>query len=71
MGSLVILDKEDLCEAFLEKVSNKFYGGWIDMKWLKTNLKDLLLNASDVVKEQYARAFILRLIRGILMPDKC
>ncbi|KAH1040271.1 hypothetical protein J1N35_042014 [Gossypium stocksii] len=28
------------------------------------------MNAPDVVKEQYARAIILRLIEGILIPNK-
>ncbi|MBA0812702.1 hypothetical protein Gohar_026644, partial [Gossypium harknessii] len=34
-GSAVVPSKEDLCEAFLGKVSNKFQGDQIDMKWLK------------------------------------
>ncbi|MBA0573679.1 hypothetical protein Golob_000941 [Gossypium lobatum] len=40
------------------------------MKWLETNFKELPLNAPNLVKEQYARAFILGLIGGILMLDK-
>ncbi|KAH1130423.1 hypothetical protein J1N35_001801 [Gossypium stocksii] len=52
-GSVVIPDKEDLCEAFLGKMSDKFQGGQKDMKWLETNFRDLPLNALDVVKEQY------------------
>ncbi|KAK5793039.1 hypothetical protein PVK06_034174 [Gossypium arboreum] len=54
MGSTIVPSKEGLCKAFLEKVPNKFYGGWIDMKWLKTNFKNLLKDASDIVKEKYA-----------------
>ncbi|MBA0753228.1 hypothetical protein Gogos_020070 [Gossypium gossypioides] len=34
------------------------------MKWLKINLKELPPNAIDVVKEQSARAFILRWNHG-------
>ncbi|PPS11241.1 hypothetical protein GOBAR_AA09403 [Gossypium barbadense] len=45
MGSTIVPGKESLCKAFLEKVPNKFYGGWIDMKWLKTNFKNLLKDA--------------------------
>ncbi|KAG8474236.1 hypothetical protein CXB51_033830 [Gossypium anomalum] len=70
IGSATIPDKEDLCEAFLGKVPNKFQDGWIDMKWLENNFKELPPNATDIVKEQYAQGFILRLIEGILMLDK-
>ncbi|KAH1096640.1 hypothetical protein J1N35_013561 [Gossypium stocksii] len=60
----------DICKAFLGKVRNKFQGDRIEIKWLETNFKEFPTNATDIVKEQYARAFILRLIRGIVMPDK-
>ncbi|MBA0787162.1 hypothetical protein Gotri_026246 [Gossypium trilobum] len=69
MGLVVVPGKEDLCETFLGKVSNKFYGGRIDMKWLETNFKYLPKDVSNVVKEQYVQAFILRLAEGIPMPD--
>ncbi|KAH1097192.1 hypothetical protein J1N35_014113 [Gossypium stocksii] len=58
---VVIPGKEDLCEVFLGNVSNKFQGAPIEMKWLETNFKKLPPNTIDVVKEQYARAFILRM----------
>ncbi|XP_016679204.1 protein MAIN-LIKE 2-like [Gossypium hirsutum] len=70
MDGSVVPNKEDLCEALLGKVPNKFQGGWIDMKWLETNFKDLSLNVPNNCKEQYTRAFILRLIGDILMSDK-
>ncbi|KAK5819758.1 hypothetical protein PVK06_024781 [Gossypium arboreum] len=66
MGLVVVPNKEDL----LRKVSNKIYDGWIDMKWLKTNFKEFPTDTPNIVKEQYALAFILRLIGGILIPDK-
>ncbi|KAH1090358.1 hypothetical protein J1N35_017615 [Gossypium stocksii] len=66
-GSTIVLNKEDLCEVFLGKVSNKFYSDQINMKWLETNFKDLPKDAPNVIKEQYALTFILRLIEGILM----
>ncbi|KAK5842479.1 hypothetical protein PVK06_004843 [Gossypium arboreum] len=40
------------------------------MNWSETNFKELPPNATNIVKEQYAQAFILRLMGGILMPDK-
>ncbi|KAH1047633.1 hypothetical protein J1N35_038417 [Gossypium stocksii] len=50
-GSVVIPGKEDLCVTFLGKVSNKFQGGQIEMKWLETNFKKLPSSVTDVVKE--------------------
>ncbi|XP_012458237.1 protein MAIN-LIKE 2-like [Gossypium raimondii] len=70
MDGSVVPNKEDLCDALLGKVPNKFQGGRIDMKWLETNFKDLPLNVPNDGKEQYTRAFILRLIGDILMSDK-
>ncbi|MBA0776539.1 hypothetical protein Gotri_011522, partial [Gossypium trilobum] len=70
IGLVVVLGKKDFCEEFLGKVLNKFQGGRIAMKWLETNFKELPPNTPNIVKEQYARAFILRLIGGILMLDK-
>ncbi|KAK5804029.1 hypothetical protein PVK06_031678 [Gossypium arboreum] len=68
--STVVRSKEDLCKTFLGKVSNKFYSHRINMKLLETNFKDLPKDAPNVIKEQNTRSFILRLIGGILMPNK-
>ncbi|MBA0751892.1 hypothetical protein Gogos_000784 [Gossypium gossypioides] len=54
IGSVVVPSKKDLCEAFLGKVLRKFQGGQINMKWLEDNFKDLPLEATDVVKGQFA-----------------
>ncbi|KAK5843132.1 hypothetical protein PVK06_005572 [Gossypium arboreum] len=51
---VVVPDKEDLCEAFLRKVSNKFPSGQIGMRWLENNFKELPNYTPDFVKEQYA-----------------
>ncbi|MFQ6671302.1 hypothetical protein Gotur_035895 [Gossypium turneri] len=40
------------------------------MKWLEDNFQTIEASASDVEKEQFAGAFILRLIGGLLMLDK-
>ncbi|MBA0660615.1 hypothetical protein Goklo_012603, partial [Gossypium klotzschianum] len=61
---VVVLGKKDFCEEFLGKVLNKFQGGQIAMKWLETNFKELPPNTPNIVKEQYARAFILRWNHG-------
>ncbi|MBA0816196.1 hypothetical protein Gohar_000887, partial [Gossypium harknessii] len=68
-GCAIISSKKDLCATFLGKVQ-KFEGGRILMNWLETNLKELLRNPTDVIRVQYVRAFILRLIGGILVLDK-
>ncbi|MBA0571896.1 hypothetical protein Golob_002265 [Gossypium lobatum] len=67
-GLEVIPGKDDTCEEFLGKVLKKFYRDRIGIKWLETNFKYLPKDAPDIVKEQYAQAFILKLIEGILMP---
>ncbi|KAK5819398.1 hypothetical protein PVK06_024396 [Gossypium arboreum] len=69
-GAAIILGKEDLCATLLGKVPNKFDGGWISMNWLVKKFDKLSVDAIEVVKEQYTRAFILLLIGGILMPNK-
>ncbi|MBA0753029.1 hypothetical protein Gogos_022138, partial [Gossypium gossypioides] len=48
-GSTIVSGKEDFYEAFLGKVSNKFYSGHIDIKWLETNFRYLPKDVPDVV----------------------
>ncbi|MBA0751905.1 hypothetical protein Gogos_000793 [Gossypium gossypioides] len=48
---MVVPGKEDLCKAFLGKVSRKFQGDQIDMKWLEDNFKDLPKDSTNVEKE--------------------
>ncbi|KAK5812235.1 hypothetical protein PVK06_027656 [Gossypium arboreum] len=67
MGSTIVPGKKGLCATFLGKVSNKFEGGRISMNLLETNFKELPWNSNGIVKEQYAQAFILRLIGSILI----
>ncbi|KAL4378272.1 hypothetical protein GQ457_02G033310 [Hibiscus cannabinus] len=42
----------------------------VNITWLDQNFSNLPTNASTVIKEQFAPAHILRVIGGILMPDK-
>ncbi|MBA0549879.1 hypothetical protein Golob_020880, partial [Gossypium lobatum] len=69
-GPVLSADWSATCEQLLGKVPNKFKGSRIEMKWLEDNFKTIEASASDVEKEQFARAFILKLIGGLLMPDK-
>jgi len=45
-------------------------GNSIRVSWLNTTFQQLPPNANNDVIAQYARAYILTLIRSILMPDK-
>lgn len=49
---------------------DKFSGSRIEMKWLKDNFSHLDNSSSVVELQQLARTFILRLIDGLLMPNK-
>ncbi|MBA0734117.1 hypothetical protein Gogos_018062, partial [Gossypium gossypioides] len=40
------------------------------MRWLEDNFQTIETSTSDIEKEQFTRAFILRLIGGLLMLDK-
>ncbi|MBA0735527.1 hypothetical protein Gogos_019368, partial [Gossypium gossypioides] len=50
-GAVVVPGKEDLCEAFLRNVPNKFQHDQIEMKWLENNSKDLPEDATNIEKE--------------------
>ncbi|XP_017644631.1 serine/threonine-protein phosphatase 7 long form homolog [Gossypium arboreum] len=69
-GSMIVPSKVGLCESLLGKVPDKFKSGRISINWLKDNFDELPENRTEEVIEQYARAYIMRLIGGILMSDK-
>ncbi|KAH1073010.1 hypothetical protein J1N35_025338 [Gossypium stocksii] len=63
-------EESGLCMGMLGKVSNCFEGGRISVNWLETNFNKLPDDATEKVIQQCAQAFIMKLIRGILMPNK-
>ncbi|XP_019450703.1 PREDICTED: serine/threonine-protein phosphatase 7 long form homolog [Lupinus angustifolius] len=65
------MDWEDLCMQLLGAVpaGNELMGQRVKLTWLEMTFCDLPDNVDDVIIEQHARAFILRMIRGFLMPD--
>ncbi|KAH1046401.1 hypothetical protein J1N35_037185 [Gossypium stocksii] len=72
-GSAIVPSKVGLCQSLLGKVSDKFEGSRILMNWLKDNFNEFLEDLEYQMKEaitQYAQAYIMRLIGGILMPNK-
>ncbi|MED6178966.1 hypothetical protein PIB30_112524, partial [Stylosanthes scabra] len=42
----------------------------IKLRWLRTRLQEMPLDAASDVLVQYARCYILYLLGGVLMPDK-
>ncbi|MBA0765725.1 hypothetical protein Gotri_014879, partial [Gossypium trilobum] len=70
MGLVISAEWSATCEQLLGKVSNKFRGSRIEMRWLKENFQTIEASTSDIEKEKFTREFILRLIRGLLMLNK-
>ncbi|KAH1039932.1 hypothetical protein J1N35_041675 [Gossypium stocksii] len=62
MGSTVIPGKVDLCRAMLGKVPNRFDSCRISINSLEDNFEELPEYPTEEVIEQYARAFIMKLI---------
>ncbi|XP_019442356.1 PREDICTED: serine/threonine-protein phosphatase 7 long form homolog [Lupinus angustifolius] len=65
------MDWEDICMQLLGAVlaGNELMGQRVKLTWLERTFRDLPDNVDDDVIEQHARAFILRMIGGFLMPD--
>ncbi|KAK5818594.1 hypothetical protein PVK06_023537 [Gossypium arboreum] len=68
--SVVVSNWSGIYEQLLGKLSEKLLGGWTGMKWLQDNFQNLHGSSIPFLKEQHFRAYILRLIGGVLMPDK-
>ncbi|KAK5845361.1 hypothetical protein PVK06_001534 [Gossypium arboreum] len=69
-GPVISVNWSATCDQLLKKVSNKFRGSRIEMRWLEDSFQTIETSASEVENEQFTCAFILRLIGGLLMPDK-
>jgi len=68
-----MLDWDEMCETLLGIIPVKgesIIGSMIKLKWLRDNLFPIDENSGIEVIHAYARACILGLIRGVLMPDK-
>ncbi|KAE8715749.1 putative respiratory burst oxidase-like protein H-like [Hibiscus syriacus] len=63
-------DWQSMCIDYLGAAPPEFNGGRIALSWLKANFEVLNENASEDQAKACARAYILRIIGGILMPDK-
>ncbi|MFQ6666578.1 hypothetical protein Gotur_032878 [Gossypium turneri] len=69
-GVVIVGDWSAIYEQLLGNVPDKFSGSRIKMKWLEDNFNYNGNSASAIERQQHVRAFIMRLIRGLLMPDK-
>ncbi|OIW01431.1 hypothetical protein TanjilG_11149 [Lupinus angustifolius] len=65
------MDWEALCMQLLGAVpaGNELMGQRVKLTWLERTFRDIPDNANDVIIEQHAKAFILRMIGEFLMPD--
>lgn len=70
MGLVANVDWSATCKQLLGKVPNMFRGSRIKMIWLEDNFQTIDALASDIENKQFPHAFILRLIKGLLMRDK-
>ncbi|MBA0695985.1 hypothetical protein Goari_002575, partial [Gossypium aridum] len=60
-------DWSNICDALVGKVLEKFFSSRIEMKWLEEIFNYRNNSTSSIERQQYPRAFILRLTGGILM----
>ncbi|MBA0880606.1 hypothetical protein Goshw_008808 [Gossypium schwendimanii] len=64
-GLVHVGDWSAICYQLLSKVLNKFSSNRIEMKWLEDNFSYLDNSFNAIERQQFARAFILKLIRGL------
>nr|XP_004490105.1 protein MAIN-LIKE 2-like [Cicer arietinum] len=63
---------KDVCQEYLGVIppEGATKGNFIKLKWIKDTFDNVGENASEVEKQASCRAYILRMIGGLLMPDK-
>ncbi|MBA0568380.1 hypothetical protein Golob_005879 [Gossypium lobatum] len=60
MGVVGVGDWSSICEQLLDQASDKFRGSRVEMKLLKGNFNYIDNLASDVERQQYVQAFIMK-----------
>ncbi|KAK5837913.1 hypothetical protein PVK06_006640 [Gossypium arboreum] len=58
-----------VCYEFLGAIPDNINGGRIEMGWLRGTFPELDDDSTELEKIRYARAYILQIIGGYLMPD--
>ncbi|XP_073225752.1 serine/threonine-protein phosphatase 7 long form homolog [Cicer arietinum] len=68
----IFVNVKDVCQEYLGVIppEGATKGNSIKLKWLKDTFDNVGENASEVEKQASCRAYILRMIGGLLMPDK-
>ncbi|KAK5844835.1 hypothetical protein PVK06_000976 [Gossypium arboreum] len=68
-GSVHSADWGAVCYELLGAILDNINGGRIEMGWLRDIFLELDDDSTKLEKIRYARAYILQIIRGYLMPD--
>ncbi|KAK5840041.1 hypothetical protein PVK06_008908 [Gossypium arboreum] len=68
-GSASSTDWEAVCYELLGAIPDTINGGQIEMGWLRDTFLEPDNDSIELRRIRYARAYILELIRGYLMPD--
>ncbi|PPR93298.1 hypothetical protein GOBAR_AA27377 [Gossypium barbadense] len=68
-GSVHSADWGAVCYELLGAISDNINGGRIEMGWLRDTFQEPDDDSTELEKIRYARAYILQIIRGYLMPD--
>ncbi|XP_012482941.1 serine/threonine-protein phosphatase 7 long form homolog [Gossypium raimondii] len=68
-GSVQSIDWGAMCYDLLGAMLDNIYGGQIEMGWLRDTFLEPRNDSAEVERIQYARAYILEMIGGYLMPD--
>ncbi|KAG8481055.1 hypothetical protein CXB51_025867 [Gossypium anomalum] len=68
-GSAQSVDWGAVCYELLGAISDKINGGRIEIGWLRDTFPKLNNDSTELEKIRYARAYILEMIGGYLMPD--
>ncbi|KAG8493078.1 hypothetical protein CXB51_010419 [Gossypium anomalum] len=68
-GSVQSTDWGAICYNLLGAILDNIYGGRIEMGWLRDTFPESGNNSTEVERIRFARAYILEMIRGYLMPD--
>ncbi|KAH1130111.1 hypothetical protein J1N35_001489 [Gossypium stocksii] len=68
-GSTQSADWGAVCYELLGAISDRIKGGRIEMGWLRDTFPEPDDDSTELELIRYARAYILQIIRGYLMPD--
>ncbi|MBA0633816.1 hypothetical protein Godav_029675 [Gossypium davidsonii] len=58
-----------VCYDLLGVILNNIYEGRIEMSWLRDTFSEPRNDSTEVKRIRYAWTYILKMIRGYLMPD--